>query len=197
MVELCIPKFTPNHLGDTVFSLKKEGHLTSGVDIHLNKKMRLYRKSLPVVGVKWTYQKLCWKPLNTPSYIITCCHGLNFTITKKSFSKLKETSGKFSQNLCCFPLFLWGRDFIYQKTGDSNRTPVLFPVAFPQRFPTTTPFEQPKARSPCPSWCWTRSPRQESVVPVFESSWGGRMMKKGDNGKGRIFQRWKDDDRIR
>lgn len=50
--------------------------------------------------------------------------------------------------------------FFRSNPWDSKETPVPRAVL-------------PKARSPCPSWCWTRSPRQESVVPVF-GSWGGQ-----------------------
>ena len=52
-----------------------------------------------------------------------------------------------------FPTFFVVVGFFRSNPWDSNKTPV----------PRSVP---PEARSPCPSWCWTRSPRQEFVVPV-------------------------------
>lgn len=118
MVELCIPKFTPNHLGDTVFSLKNEGYLTSGVDIHLNKKMRLSRESLPVVGVELRYRKLCWKPLNTPRYICILSNGFKFhhrtyvfPQKKRPFPNLKKLLPNSLRIIVVSHLFCGGRIF--------------------------------------------------------------------------------------
>ena len=103
---------------DTVFSLKKMGYLAVGVAIHLNKKMRLSRESLPVVGVELRYRKLCWKPLNTPRYICILSNGFKFhhrtyvfPQKKRPFPNLKKLLAHSLRIIVVSHLFCGGRIF--------------------------------------------------------------------------------------
>ena len=142
----------------------------------------------PCQSPQWHVGRCRWrkKPLNTPSYI-TSCNGFNFTFklisspNKTSFSKFEATSGKFSENHCCFPPFLWWSDFLERIPRE-----LPFPVPFRRRHIAHVRHDV------------GQDLQGRNLRFLFLGVRGARMMMENtSHGKGRIFHRWKDDDRIR